>query len=178
MYGAHAPPHRAHRSHRRARCQSATDRSEMQKLWVLATIARPVQVAITWLCLVLNVWLSTPAASSAEPSAVSSWSFVSCKGALDSICPLGGGTTTRQCDVCVGVHQPVLRRAGCTSAQVQAWCHSQAPGVLTNQTISGFPHLYDVFHPSSPTNGGMIFLHGGGGEKKNAEISLGTTSLW
>jgi len=53
-----------------------------------------------------------------------------------------------------------------------AHAHLEAPHVLTNQTISGFPHLYDVFHPSSPTNGGMIFLHGAGGEKENVEKSL------
>ena len=53
-----------------------------------------------------------------------------------------------------------------------AYAHLEAPYVLTNQTIPGFPHLYDVFHPSSPTNGGMIFLHGGGGIKENVENSL------
>ena len=48
----------------------------------------------------------------------------------------------------------------------------EAPYVLTDQAIAGFPHLYDVFHPSSVTNGGMIFLHGGGGIKENVENSL------
>ena len=48
----------------------------------------------------------------------------------------------------------------------------EAPYVLTDQAIPGFPHLYDVFHPSSTTNGGMIFLHGGGGIKENVEKSL------
>jgi poly(3-hydroxybutyrate) depolymerase len=51
----------------------------------------------------------------------------------------------------------------------------EAPYVLTDQAISGFPHLYDVFHPSSTTNGGMIFLHGGGGIKEKVENSLGAS---
>ena len=48
----------------------------------------------------------------------------------------------------------------------------EAPYVLTDQAIPDFPHLYDVFHPSSTTNGGMIFLHGGGGIKGEVENSL------
>jgi hypothetical protein len=87
-------------------------------------------------CSVLAAAASSSAAT--EPAVSSSWPLSSCRGTLGSVCPLGGGGTMRQCDDCVGVHQAALRRAGCTSAQVQAWC---AGGLGP----AGVGDLYDSF---------------------------------
>jgi polyhydroxybutyrate depolymerase len=48
---------------------------------------------------------------------------------------------------------------------------------LVGLTLMGFPHTFDVFAPSAPSQG-LVFLHGGGGTKEGLEASLNVTLDW
>ena len=58
----------------------------------------------------------------------------SCARALAASCARAGGQSAKvqgrvmQCDVCAGKHQHDLKAAGCTSAEVQAWCAGATGG--------------------------------------------------
>ena len=55
--------------------------------------------------------------------------------------------------------------------------YSAPPQILGNLTLEGFPHTFDVFAPTAPSQG-MVFLHGGGGQKEGTEASLNVTLGW
>jgi len=59
-------------------------------------------------------------------------------------------------------------------AQAQAVRSAEMWG---NLTLDGFPHTFDVFAPTAPSQG-LVFLHGGGGTKEGLEASLNVTLSW
>ena len=55
---------------------------------------------------------------------------------------------------------------------------AKVPTKHADLTLPGYPHKFDLFVPSSAPLYGIVFLHGGGGNKTGAEISLGLTVQW
>ena len=60
--------------------------------------------------------LSLPAAQTSSGSACSD----------EMLASVRGGRQPADCDVCVGQHQPLLRGACCSAADVAAWCNGWA----------------------------------------------------
>ena len=55
---------------------------------------------------------------------------------------------------------------------------AKVPTKHTDLTLPGHPHTFDVYVPSSAPRDGIVFLHGGGGNKTGTERSLGLTAQW
>jgi hypothetical protein len=94
---------------------------------------------------------------------------LSCAATLDRLCrssssSSGTSTTTQQCDACAGAHQAQLRRAGCSNAQVQAWCAQLERGCGT-VPLSCAPNCASAIQHAltacSASGGGSVKLSAG-----------------
>jgi hypothetical protein len=97
------------------------------------------------LCLLCVVALPGAAAAAPPRGAAAS---SQCTDVLGRLCPRAAGSTAARCNDCVGSHQAVLRRAGCSALQVRGWCTggSAPPAPAPARASAQVGMMYEGWH--------------------------------